>query len=352
MKKLLKKRSVKQTPPSRITNDTVAEHRERVLAGGKRYKYPLQYTRHKLVINTVIISAVALLTLIVLIWWQLYIVQNSNAFFYRISQIAPLPVASVEGESARFSDYLLEYRSSEHHLRRFAEVKPDSEDGRLELQYIKREALDNAIATAYARKIVREKNLTVSQQTIDEILASFEVAANGQISQEAVSTYSMHMLGMSRDDIKTSIRNTLTRSEAAFAVDERAKKAADKAKELVDKQKGDLEKVADLLNKESEGSAEYGISGLINTSGLIGGIRVSDVAKLKKGSVSGLMRSITSDGYYFVKLLEKNDTQVSFSFLYIPLTEFDKRLSDLREKGAIREYISIDIDQPEEEGGD
>lgn len=350
MKNLIKKRRNKQAPPSRITNDTVAEHRERVLAGGKRYKYPLQYTRNKLVINTVIISSVALFSLVVLVWWQLYLVQNSSAFFYRISQIVPLSVASVDGESARFSDYLLEYRSSEHHLKRFAEVKPESEDGKLELQYIKREALDNAVATAYARKIIREKGLTVDQKAVDEILSSFEVATNGQITEDAVSTYSMHMLGLSRDDIETSVRNTLLRSEAAFAVDDRARDTAERAEGLIDRHKGDLEKVADQLNRERDGNASFGISGLINTSDLFGGIRAADVAKLKPGSVSGLMRSVTSDGYYYVRLLEESDTQVSFSFLQIPLTEFERRLEELRDNGKVNEHITVTIEQPETEG--
>ena len=56
MKKLRrKKRSAEAEQPSRITNETVAEHRERILAGGRRFKYPVQYARHRLVINTIII---------------------------------------------------------------------------------------------------------------------------------------------------------------------------------------------------------------------------------------------------------------------------------------------------------
>ena len=47
MKKLLRKALGKNAPPppetgGRITNETVAEHRERVLAGGRKFKYPLQ----------------------------------------------------------------------------------------------------------------------------------------------------------------------------------------------------------------------------------------------------------------------------------------------------------------------
>jgi hypothetical protein len=81
MKKLLTKLpgKKKQESPSRITNDTVAEHRERILAGGRRFKYPVQYSRHKLVINAVVISLVTLLVLLLVGWWQLYLAQNSSS---------------------------------------------------------------------------------------------------------------------------------------------------------------------------------------------------------------------------------------------------------------------------------
>ena len=57
IKKILpRKKKEAEKLPTRITNDTVAEHREKVLAGGRKLKYPLQYTRRKLVRNTILIS--------------------------------------------------------------------------------------------------------------------------------------------------------------------------------------------------------------------------------------------------------------------------------------------------------
>jgi hypothetical protein len=62
MKKIFKKKpKQKKELPTRITNDTVAEHREHVLAGGRKLKYPVQYTRSALVRNTIIISALLLM---------------------------------------------------------------------------------------------------------------------------------------------------------------------------------------------------------------------------------------------------------------------------------------------------
>ncbi len=36
----------------RITNETVATHREEVLSGARKYIYPLQHSKHKVVIVT------------------------------------------------------------------------------------------------------------------------------------------------------------------------------------------------------------------------------------------------------------------------------------------------------------
>ena len=343
----LKRKKDKQKAPTRITNDTVAEHRERILAGGKRYKYPLQYTRRKLVINAIIIAVVAFVVLVLLGWWQLYIAQNSSTFFYRITQLAPLPVAKIDGENARYSDYLMNYRTSEHYLSRFDQIRPDSEDGKLQLQYKKREALDIALADAYARKIAKEKNLVVNEETVKQVLDSLRSAANGQLSPETSEASSRRVLGLSQADMDRLVRNSILRSEAAFAVDDEASATIKKAELLVSKHKGDLRVATDALNREKKDSAEYGISGLVNITSSVGGIRAADVAKLGKNKTSGVMKSVTSDGYYIVKLLEKNDTQVSFGFLRVPLSKFDAELKRLKDEGAVDEYINIVINQPE-----
>lgn len=350
MKKLLKSklRRKKQTTPSRITNDTVAEHRERIIAGGKRYKYPLQYTRRKLISNTVIIAAITLAVMLVLGWWQLYIMQNSSAFFYRITRLAPVPVASVDGESARYSDYLLNYRASEHYLKRYDEIRPDSDDGRLQLQYKRREALDIALADAFARRIAREHGLGVSDQEVNEVTEGLRSAANGVLSAETSSVSLQRVLGLSDEDLSLLVRNSLLRAKAAFAIDEQASQMRQTVADAIKKHNNDLEKASLKLNDARKDSVQYGASGLVNTSVSVGGISARQIAEMKVGEVTSTpIQSVTSDGYYFVKLLQKNDTQVNFAFIRIPLTEFNQRLRQLKDDGKINEYITIRIDQPQ-----
>ena len=123
IKRLGRKQKEEKEAPSRITNETVAEHRERILAGGRKFKYPVQYARHRLVINAILVTLAALVLLAVIGWWQLYLVQNSSAFMYRITRILPVPVASVDGEYVPYRDYLVQYRGSEYYLSKYGEVK-------------------------------------------------------------------------------------------------------------------------------------------------------------------------------------------------------------------------------------
>lgn len=160
MKKSLEKIRIRRKnvveKPTRITNDTIAEHREKILAGGRRYKYPVQYARHKLVFNAIII-AVASLVILVLLWWQLYSAQSTSTYLYRITQALPLPVANADGQYVRYSDYLLYERPSMYYIEKFGDQTSGKESGESQRNYVKRKRLDRAIAATLCKKDYKPK---------------------------------------------------------------------------------------------------------------------------------------------------------------------------------------------------
>jgi len=345
MKKFqLKKRGAeKKAAPSRITNETVAEHRERILAGGRRFKYPVQYARHRLVFNTIIVTVVALLLITGLGWWQLYIVQNSSAFFYRATRVLPLPVASVDGQSVRYSDYLMYYNSSVHYLQQSEQVNIQSEDGRRQVDYIKRKSMDNVIADAYAEKRAKELNISIDSARVDKVIEDDRNTVNGLISQETYDASALNVLGWTPDEYRQDARSKLIRQDVSYAIDVAAKQKQEKAATLL-KQSSDLDKVAAALGGQGNAKVIVGMSGLVPKSNRDGGLSTT-AASLEKGAISGVVKTTTGDGYYFVKLLEKNDTQVSYAYLKIPLTAFSEQLAALKKEGKVKEYISIpDVD--------
>lgn len=341
LKKLRRQSKQESIAPSRITNETVAEHREKILAGGRKFKYPIQYARHKLVINALIVTFSSLALLLLIGWWQLYIAQNSSTFLYRITRIVPVPVGVVNGEPVLFSDYLVQYRGSEYYLSKYDELKLDSPDGKRQLDYVRRQSMDKAIADAYARQIARDKKITVTRSDVDSVIDDQRNTANGRISQETYDASSLMMYGWSPSDYHLAVERSILRTRVAFVVDTDATAQAQKAVQLLSAAAGDFTKVAEQMANTAGGKVVVGQSGLVSNVSTTGGLRVSEIAKLDKGALSGVIKSTTDDGYYFVKVLDKNDTQVSFSYLHIPLTKFTSDISKLRKDGKVREYIKI-----------
>lgn len=344
MKKLslkrLKRGGQKNDTPTRITNETVAEHRERILAGGRRFKYPIQYARHRLVIVTILISLAALVLFLLIGWWQLYLVQNSDGFLYRVTRVLPLPVAKVDGEYARYSDYLMEYRSSIHYLQQIEQVNLSSDDGKRQSDFYKSQAMDNVIASAYAEKLAREKGVRVTNEQVQEAIDSKRRATNGELSNEAYDAVTLDFFGWGPDEHRRVMERRLIQQEVAYSIDDNATTRRDKAEKLLAQPGVVFENVALELGGTDAEAIELGAPGWVPKTNNDGG-RSAAAAKLQKDQISAPIKSTTGDGYYFVKLLDSNDTQVSYAYFKIPLTEFDKRLEVLKKDNKIQKYITI-----------
>lgn len=341
MKKLrFKKRDKAAQAPSRITNETVAEHRERILAGGRRFKYPIQYARHHLVFNTIIITVAALLLIVVVGWWQLYIMQNTSTLFYRVTRVLPLPVASVDGEEVKYGDYLMYFNSSAHYLQQSEQVNLDSEDGKRQVDYIKRKSMDNVEADAYAEKLAKQLNISVSEDRVSQVIDDDRNTANGRISQETYDASALSILGWSPDEYRQDAKSKLVRQDVSYAIDTAAKQKEEKAVSLLSDPSSDLDKVAAQLGGDGDAKVTSGVSGLVPNTNRDGGLSTA-AAKLTVGQISTVIKTTTGDGYYFVKLLEKNDSQVSYAYIKIPLTAFNQQLSALKNNNKVYEYITI-----------
>ena len=339
MKKLqLKRRKKAPEVPSRITNETVAEHRERILAGGRRFKYPIQYARHRLVINTIIISLVALLLVIGIGWQQLFLAQNTGNFFYRVARVLPIPVASVDGEQVRYSDYLMNYRSSVHYLQQKEQVNLSTEDGKRQANYYKSESMKLAIADAYAAKIARERNIAVTNEQVDEFIADQRQSHDDEISEETHNAVVLDYYGWDPDEYRDAMKSKLLRQEVAYAIDERASELRDEvALKLADND--DLQAVASAVGGE-DAEVAVASSGWVPKNNQDGGLSAA-AARLEKGEISEAIRSKTGDGYYFVKLVDVNETQVNYEYIRVPLTKFAEQLKAVYDQNKVNEYISI-----------
>lgn len=339
LKKLNPKKKKQVELPPRITNETVAEHREQILSGGRKFKYPLQYAKHKLIFNTLIISVVVLIVLSIIGWWQLYLAQNTSGFFYRVTQVVPLSVANVDGQQARYSDYLREYRSSLHWLERKARgFNINSDDGKRQAERIKRQSLDNTVEAAYAQKLATTYGITISDAEIDQFVDGLIVEKEGRKpSRQAYEQVLSDSYGVSVDEYREMVRLALLKRKVAFEVDSKAKDKIEKVQEELKKGRV-FEDIAPVYSSDAFVQSTKGDIGFIDKTTQDGGVTLA-AQKLQKNQYSSIIKG--TDAYYIVKQLDSNETQVRYARIKVDLKEFDAQLKAIKKQGKVSEYISV-----------
>lgn len=343
MKKLLNKiRRKKPTlaESARITTETIAHHRERILAGGRRFKYPVQYARHKLVFNAIIITIATLLALIGVGYWQLYLAQNTSDFMYRVTRVLPVPVASIDGQPVLYSDYLMKYRSSIHYLETKERVNLKTEDGKRQSDFVKQQAMEDSLADAYAIKLAKEHNVTVTDAELQTFLKQQRRSTDGEVSEATYDAVILDYYGWSHEEYQHAMEIKLLRQKVAFAVDTEADAISKTVGATITAGNTDLKSVTDTINATSKVQVVYGALGWVPKTNQDGGLAEA-AAKLQKGGISTVIKSTTGEGYYYLKLLDINDTQVNYEYVHIPLTAFAKDLAAVKDQNKVKKYITI-----------
>jgi hypothetical protein len=343
MKKLLSKVRIgkKSLPEStRITTETIAEHRERILAGGRRFKYPVQYARHRLVFNAIIITVATLIVLIGVGIWQLYSVENTSDFMYRVTRVLPVSVAKIDGQPVLYSDYLMKYRSSIHYLESKERVNLKTEDGKRQSDFVKSQAMDDSLADAYATKLAKANNVTVSDAELQTYLKQQRSSTDGEVSEATYDAVILDYYGWSPDEYAHAMETKLLRQKVSFAIDTDASAVSKTVGAVITAGNTDLKSVTETVNQTAKVQVVYGALGWVPKTNQDGGLAAA-ASKLQKGQISSVIKSTTGEGYYYIKLLDINDTQVNYEYVHIPLTTFTKDLQAVKDQKKVKEYIAI-----------
>lgn len=330
--KLLKKKDTKKTEQEKVD-----ERREEVLAKGRKFKYPLQWTKHRIVINTILISLIMIALIIIGGWLALYKFGMTDDLLFRVTRIIPIPVASVDGQDALFSDYIMLYRSSMTSIERQSGSQFDQASLDDLKQKYKRAALNDTESYAYAIKLANENNLAVSDEEVAKEFERHLKIGGIDRSEEAFLKIVEDNFGLGKEEYERMLYLSLVKSAVEMKIDERANKIAEKVESILKQNGDDFQAVAEELGDEII-YEETG--GLVDSRNIDGG-RATEAFKLEPGQSSGKFVSMNGDGYYFVKLIKKTDSQVNFASIRIPFTEFKKRFDALRADDKIHEYIDL-----------
>ena len=317
--------------------EKVEERREEVLATGRKFKYPLQWTKHRIVVNTILIAFVILAMIVVGGWLALYKLGMTDEPLYRITRVVPISVANVDSASVPFSDYLMLYRSSITSIERQSGSQFDQSSAESLRAKYKRAALTEAEKYTYAATLARDLDIEVSDDQVESEFERHLKIGGIDRSEEGFLKIINDNFSLSKSEYEHMLGLSLLRSEVSVAIDEAASHTVEEVEKILGESDNDYKLVAERLG-EKVIYEETG--GLVDSKNIDGG-RATEAMKLEPGENSGKFISMNGDGYYFVKLIKKTDSEVDFVSIKIPFTEFEKRFKSLQDENKIQEFIEI-----------
>jgi hypothetical protein len=155
----------------RITNETVGEHREEVLSSARKYIYPLQHSKHRVVRISISLLVLVIVVFFVLCSFDLYKLQGTSGFIYDVTSVVPLPVAKVGPHWVSYESYLFELRRNMHYYQTQQQSDFSTKSGQAQLVRLKQQAMAQVIQDAYVKQLAGQYHVTVSDQTVNNEVA-------------------------------------------------------------------------------------------------------------------------------------------------------------------------------------
>ncbi len=334
------KKDKKDKKPRVVTQANLEESRDEVLTKGKKFRYPFQYAKHRLIFNAILIGLVALLTFSIVGYVQLYKANNTGEVMYRFTRTIPMSVAEVDGKKVRFSDYLMLYRSSVTSIERQQGEFDDSEDAKSQLAYYRRQALNSAEDYSFALAKLAEMGESVTQEEIDEVVNRHRSIDGELRSEDSFAGIVENNFGLSLKEYRRMIELSLAKKKYSEKTDTKASELMTEIKTQIANNDNNMAAMAELYGNNELFSYEK-IEG-VEVGNLDGGRAKVAVALKNVGDISEVFSSTNGDGYYIVKLLAKDDNSVSYESIWVRFSMFDEEMQKLRDDGKVVEKITLE----------
>jgi hypothetical protein len=318
-----------------ITNETVAEHREDVLAGARKYIYPLKHSRRRAVIISSTIFVVALLVFLTYTSVALYKLQSTSGFMYGVTKVIPFPVAKAGGSWVSYNSYLFELRHYMHYYETQQGVDFDSDSGKQQLENYKNQALDQVVSDAYVKQLAAKNGVKVSDKAVStqiELMRSQNrLGTTNRELNEVLNEY----WGWNIRDFRRSVKQQMLSQAVAAKLDTQARQKADSALSQV--QGG-----ADFATTASQVSndQQYGTSIDRKDANLSPRV-LAELFRLQPGQISDIID--TGYSYEIVKVTGVQDGKVQAQHIAINYNPINTYTAPLKKSAPPKEFITVSV---------
>jgi len=322
----------------RITNETVAEHREHVLRGARKYKYPLAHSKHRIVIITTALILAAIIGFFVYSMLALYRFQDSSGFIYRVTQVLPFPVAKAGRNYVSYENYLFELRRYEHYYQSQQQVDFSTRSGKDQLNSYKPKAMGEVIENAYVKQLAAKNGVGVSKADLNAELDSLQ--AQNQSSAQELADVTGKFFGWSMDDLKREITQELLAQKVAAKLDVAAQsKASGVAAQL--QGAADFATLAkqysDAADKANGG--QYADTAITAASTDVPPAVVRQLQTMSVGQVSGVVEA--GNTLEIVKLTANNGGKLQAAHISFNITPISTYVAQYEKTHPSHTYIKI-----------
>lgn len=325
---------------ARITTETIAEHREEVIGSARKYIYPLQHSKHKILLISTSVLVVGVIGFFAYCTLSLYKLRTNSTFLYRVTQVLPFPVARTGGEYVAYENYLFELRHYIHYYESQLKLDFNSVAGKAQLEAFQKQALDKVISDSYVKKLAQKYKIAVSDKEIDEqitvVRAQNRLGSSDQVFEDVLRDY----WGWAVDDFKRSLRAQLMAQKVVATLDTETKQRADKAlQELNDGAEfGATAKKYSDDTATKEGGGDFGTVDRANRD--LTAQTTDALFKLKPNEYSGIINI----GYALeiIKNIEQvSESKAHGAHILFNFKDISVYLTDIKQNEKPRTFISL-----------
>lgn len=323
-----------------ITNESLAEHREEVLKGARKHILPLQHSRRRIVILSVVIFVATVAAFLVYSVLGLYRFQYTSTFMYRVTQIVPFPVAKAKGSYVSYESYLFELRHYMHYYETQQKLNFDSDEGRAQLAEFKKQAMDQVINDAYIKHLAKQNGISVTNHEVDQEIAIVRQQNRLGTSDQVFEDVLRDFWGWSVSDFKRSLRQQILARKVASKLDTQAHERARAALDALNGGKDFAEVAKEFSDDETTkpGGGDYGVSITQSTRDIPAKITAAIF-----GQAAGQYSEIIDTGYSLeiVKTLSIEDGKARAAHIQINFKDISEYLTPLRDSSPPSRYLKV-----------
>src|SRR6185312_4997112 len=325
---------------TRITNETVEEHREEVLSSARKHIYPLQHSKRSVVRTSIVLAIVVVLGFFAFCGLSLYKLQSTSGFMYDVTRIVPFPVAKTGKTWISYESYLFELRRNMHYYRSQQGADFSTKDGKAQLARLKQQAMAQVVEDAYVKQLAKEHDVSVSDQAVANEVTLLRnqnrLGNSDRVYREVLSEF----FGWTEADQRRALKQQLLQQAVVAKLDTATNARAQSAlKQLTNGT--DFGTVAKQMSEDAatrDNGGRYPDAITPNDPN-ISPVLTSELFQLQPNQVS----TIINTGYTLeiVKVLDKSGDSLHaahIQFNFKPITTYTK---PLQAKQPVHEYIKV-----------